>query len=107
MKRNVSPAFAVIVIVFALIAGALYFLHQYNVNEAMVAAEKQSLQQRVDAAIKSGRMVQKEDEMAARRAAGSALGGRRNAAEAPKSGKAPVAGAPKPEKASAAPAKGK
>ena len=97
MKRNVSPAFAVIVIVFALIAGALYFLHQYNVNETMVAAEKQGLQQRVNAAIKSGRMAQKEDEMAARQAATNAPGGKRG----------PVAGAPKPEKASAAPAKGK
>ncbi len=107
MKRNVSPAFAVAVVVFALIVGALYFLHQYNKNEALVAAEKQGLQQRANAAMKSGRMADKEEQMAARRAGNAPGATRAPAAEAPKSGKAPAAGAPKSEKAAATTAKGK
>lgn len=48
MKKQISPAFAAIVIIIALVLGTLYFLVQYRDSEARVAAEKAAMQQQVE-----------------------------------------------------------
>ena len=58
MKKEISPAFAAIVIIVVLVLGALYFLVQYRGAEARLAAEKAALQQQADQARASGRRGQ-------------------------------------------------
>ena len=72
MKRNVSPAFAVVVIVIALVVGALYFASRYRASEALVAKQKAGTAARYRAAQESGRVAQQEQQMATRRAARTA-----------------------------------
>ena len=48
MKKQISPAFAAIVIIVALLLGTLYFLVQYRDSEARVAAEKAAMQRQAE-----------------------------------------------------------
>jgi hypothetical protein len=58
MKKQISPAFAALVVIVALVLGALYFLVQYRGSEARLAMEKAALQQQADQARASGRRGQ-------------------------------------------------
>jgi cytochrome c-type biogenesis protein CcmH/NrfG len=58
MTKQVSPAFAVIVIVVALALGALYFMVKYRQHEARDEAMARAAQRQKDAAIRSGRYGQ-------------------------------------------------
>jgi cytoskeletal protein RodZ len=66
MKRSVSPLFAVIVIVVALVLGALWFLVRYRTNEAREAELARMLQQQADQARASGRMGRGRQRMLSR-----------------------------------------
>ena len=44
MKKQVSPAFVLIVIVAAMALGALYFMQRYRTDQAQWAAEKAAAQ---------------------------------------------------------------
>jgi len=94
MTRKVSPVFAVVVILFALLVGALYFMTQYRKNEWMVAQEKAGLQARMKAAKASGRMDEHEDQMRSRQQSRAAAASKPDGApKAPATGaKAPVSG---------------
>ncbi|UCC67549.1 MAG: hypothetical protein JSV79_10530 [Armatimonadota bacterium] len=59
MKKNVSPLFALIVIVVALVLGALWFMTRYRAHEIREAQIKRALQQQADQAISSGRRAQR------------------------------------------------
>ena len=54
MKRKLSPMFAVIVILFALAVGALWFMVSYRAHEAREAAYSAMLKQQADRARESG-----------------------------------------------------
>lgn len=69
MRRNVSPTFALVVILFTLVVGGLYFLYRYRANEAFLARQRQHLTALREEGMRSGRMAQQEDTRAARRAA--------------------------------------
>ena len=56
MGKKVSPVFAAIVIIIALVVGGLYFMVRYRNAEARFAAEAAMLQRRADEARASGRM---------------------------------------------------
>jgi len=55
MRKTVSPAFAIIVIIVALVIGALYFAMRYRRHEAEQAAIARVLQAQADQARASGR----------------------------------------------------
>jgi hypothetical protein len=55
VSKHVSPIFAVIVIVVALVLGALYFMTRYRTYEVRWAQESASLRQQADAAIRGRR----------------------------------------------------
>jgi len=48
MKKQVSPAFALIVIVVAIALGALYFMQRYRTHEAQWIAEKAAAQREAE-----------------------------------------------------------
>ena len=56
MRKQISPMFAVIVVVFALVVGALYFMWSYRAHEARQAALTRAARAQMDAAMRSGRM---------------------------------------------------
>lgn len=56
MNRRVSPMFAVIAVVVALAAGALWFMFRYRAHEARVAEHNQMLQQEAERSL----MLQEE-----------------------------------------------
>jgi len=56
MRRSVGPLFAVIVILVALVLGALWFMVRYRTHEAREAELARMLQQQADQARSSGRM---------------------------------------------------
>ena len=55
MKKQVSPLFAIIVIVVVVALGALYFLARFRTAEERFAAESRALQGQADAARRAGR----------------------------------------------------
>jgi len=55
MRKTVSPLFATIVIIVALVIGALYFSMRYRKHEAEEAALARVLQAQADRARSSGR----------------------------------------------------
>lgn len=55
MRKTVSPAFAIIVIIVALVIGALYFSIRYRRHEAEQAELARILQAQADQARASGR----------------------------------------------------
>ena len=55
MKKQLSPMFAVIVIIVAVVVGALYFMVRYRAHEAAFEAESRALQQQADNARRMGR----------------------------------------------------
>ena len=91
MKRNVSPAFAVIVILMVLAMGALYFLHQYRKDAYLLAQERARLTARRMEGIRSGRMAAQEDQARARQESRAAPAGKPGPApSAPKAGEKAV-----------------
>jgi len=66
MKRNVSPAFAMIVILCALIVGTLYFMHRYRKDAYLLAQQRAQLAARRMEGIRSGRMAAQEEQQFAR-----------------------------------------
>jgi outer membrane biosynthesis protein TonB len=58
MTKQVSPAFAAIVIIVALALGALYFMVRYRQHEAREEAIAQAAERTKEAAIRSGRYGQ-------------------------------------------------
>ena len=56
MKRSVGPLFAVIVILVALVLGALWFMVRYRTHEAREGELVRLRQQQADQARSSGRM---------------------------------------------------
>jgi cytochrome c-type biogenesis protein CcmH/NrfG len=59
MKKNVSPLFALIVIVVALALGGLYFMTRYKAHEIREAQIKRALQQQAEQAMRSGRRARR------------------------------------------------
>ncbi len=56
MGKQISPMFAIIVIVVAIALGGLYFAMRYRAHEAEEAAMAAALQMQADAMRESGRM---------------------------------------------------
>jgi hypothetical protein len=56
MTKRVSPLFAGIVILVALVLGALWFMTRYRDHEAREAEQAQIVQQQADRALRSGRL---------------------------------------------------
>lgn len=80
MKRNVSPVFAVIVILFALVVGAMYFLRQYRTEEVMRQRQMRGLQAQMQQSRESGEMEARQQRMGENAATRSRAG--RGAGEA-------------------------
>ena len=59
MKKSVSPLFALIVIVVALVLGGLYVMTRYKAHEIREAQVKRALQQQAEQAMRSGRRYQR------------------------------------------------
>lgn len=74
MKKQISPVFAAIVIIVALVLGSLYFLVQYRSNEARLAAEKAAMQRQADQ-MRMTRGVEREMRTGARPGTAPPLGG--------------------------------
>jgi hypothetical protein len=55
VNKQLSPMFAVIVIIAAVVLGALYFMTRYRAHEAAFQAESKALQQQADNARRMGR----------------------------------------------------
>ena len=55
MNKHLSPMFAVIVIIVAVVLGALYFMTRYRAHEAAWQAEARGLQQQAENARRMGR----------------------------------------------------
>jgi hypothetical protein len=68
MSKKISPVFAAIVIIVALVIGGLYFMTRYRNAEAKFAAESAALQQQADRARSSGRMARGQARRGSRRA---------------------------------------
>ncbi len=108
MRKQVSTSFAIIVIVFALAVGGLYFAWQYRAYEAAERAQGRMLQRQAEMARQSGRAGMGGGSMMKRMRGGGGTGAKSGPTPggptapgkaAAQPGKAPV----KPEKA--APAK--
>jgi len=75
MRKPVSPLFAVIVIIFALVAGYIWFQLRLRNYDAAVAREAAMLQARADRQMRSGRRGEMTSRRGSRRGRSGARGG--------------------------------
>lgn len=87
MSKQISPMFALIVIVVALTLGAIYFMYRYRSHEIQWQREAAALQAQATAARQSGRRGMMEGRRAAM---GMRTGGRASSERAPSGAPNPI-----------------